>query len=934
MKRKSSFKKTAPAFSYICAVCLLGCAIVVFDIIVYSITAGTVKRQLTNKCFGIASALAAALEENPAGYLEFRETLDTGSDYYIRTKNQIEKIRFGNPDSIAFLYVEVRVSENEMMYLFDGEKEGTATFASPGTIEPLTAARRRAYDTQSPGTGDFVTTVWGTLMSAYAPIFDTRSGECIGLAGADVSIEQYEAVMRKIFVLIAAGITIVILMGAFIIRLGITRIRADRENSNKSDFLVRMSHEIRTPLNAIIGMSELALWDADAPSRTDPALPEYLAGIRQAGSKLLYVINNILDISKIESGSFRLAIAPYTFSSLINNVINVIRLRFHEKPIMFLANIDARIPNNLLGDEARIRQILFNLLSNAVKYTEEGFIKLTVTGDAAGANSITLKFEVADSGTGIREEDIGELFGNFTRLDPERNRAIEGSGLGLAITKQLCREMGGDITVSSVYGKGSVFTAVFPQEYTGDDVTAVVENPGKKEVLLYDERPLYADSVSAALENLGVAVTRPNGADGFLTALETGRFPFAFVSPGIAERAAALLRDKETRTKLALLADMEDTSSFQGIPLIRMPAYTVPLANLLNGTRGERYGGKSPVRFTAPDFRVLVVDDIMTNLKVAQGLLAAYRMRVDICDNGASAVSMTRGKHYDMVFMDHMMPGMDGIEAMKRIRAMDGEYFKRLPIIALTANALSGAREMFLSRGFDDYLAKPIELSRLNALVEKWVPLEKRRAIEETAALPAACSMQFDIDGLDTGKGLAMAGGDETVYQEMLELYCRDLEKRLPSLSGLPSPDDMPSFVINTHALKSASANIGADGLSAKALLLEEAGRARDTEYIAKHLPGFRRSLSELAARIALWIEKKQAEEPEGKNLDRETLLRLKTALDRLEMSSVDLLLNEMLAGASGHEKRILSKISACVLISEFEEAVALLDGLLEPENS
>ncbi|MDR1949871.1 MAG: histidine kinase, partial [Spirochaetaceae bacterium] len=313
----------------------------------------------------------------------------------------------------------------------------------------------------------------------------------------------YEDVYRIGLNLLGLSFVLLLILGAVVYRINIRSIQADDANRSKSDFLANMSHEIRTPLNAIIGMSELALEDPAAPD-----LKEYISNIRQAGSNLLSIINDILDLSKIESNNFHLTEISYQFSSLINNVINVIRVRFHEKPVLFIANIDAHIPNDLRGDEVRIRQILFNLLSNAVKYTEDGFIKFTVTGTITAADSVTLQFEVADSGLGIKDEDIGKLFDNFTRLDAEHNQGIEGTGLGLAITKRLCNAMEGDITVSSVYGQGSVFTATVPQKYSGDAEFAAVERPAEKEVLLYDERPLYGDSVSATLENLGVAVRR------------------------------------------------------------------------------------------------------------------------------------------------------------------------------------------------------------------------------------------------------------------------------------------------------------------------------------------------------------------------------------------------------------------------------------------
>jgi CheY-like chemotaxis protein len=286
--------------------------------------------------------------------------------------------------------------------------------------------------------------------------------------------------------------------------------------------------------------------------------------------------------------------------------------------------------------------------------------------------------------------------------------------------------MGGDITVSSFYGQGSTFTAMIPQKYSGDAELAVVERPAEKGVLLFDERFMYADSVSSTLENLGVAVRRQQGGEAFLRELATDRFPFAFVSSGLVERAAALICREKFSTTLVLLAALDEIASFQGVPVILMPVYPIPVANILNGTGTTLVEKKSRVRFTAPDARVLIVDDVITNLKVAQGLLKAYQMRIDICKNGKTAIAMAKANRYDLIFMDHMMPGMDGIEAASQIRALGGDFFKQIPIVALTANAMAGMKQMFLSKGFNDYLAKPIEISKLNDIIERWIPREKR----------------------------------------------------------------------------------------------------------------------------------------------------------------------------------------------------------------
>jgi CheY-like chemotaxis protein len=281
-----------------------------------------------------------------------------------------------------------------------------------------------------------------------------------------------------------------------------------------------------------------------------------------------------------------------------------------------------------------------------------------------------------------------------------------------------------------------------------------------------------------------------------------------------------------------------------------MPAYSVPVANLLNGMGATHAQGrtKSTVRFTAPGVRILIVDDIMTNLKVAQGLLSAYGTRIDVCDSGERAVAMVKEKSYDLIFMDHMMPGMDGIEALTRIRALEGERFRQVPIVAMTANALAGMQEMFISKGFDDYIAKPVEISKLNALMEKWIPREKWAAVAAESVVARASALE--IEGLNVKKGIAMVGGNERTYRDVLEQYCLDIEERLPFLDAPPAEDALHSFIIHVHALKGASAGIGADATAAEALLLENAGRAGDSDFIAEYLPRFRQNIAALAARI------------------------------------------------------------------------------------
>jgi CheY-like chemotaxis protein len=662
-----------------------------------------------------------------------------------------------------------------------------------------------------------------------------------------------------------------------------------------------MSHEIRTPMNAVIGMSELALREEARPDM----MTEYLNDIKQAGINLLAIINDILDFSKIEAGNLEITPVSYTLSALLNDVINLVRVRITEKGLIFMVHADASLPNNLIGDEVRVRQILLNLLSNAAKYTHQGYVKLSLSGSRV-KEGFLLCFEVADSGIGIRAEDRGQLFGDFVRVDPERNKAIEGTGLGLAITRNLCRLMGGDVSVSSEYGKGSVFTARIIQSCLDERKLAAVEKAAAKGSLLFCENPVYAESVRLTLINLHVPVTVCTRGESFFPELETGRYAYAFVSGSAAAEAAALVKARSLKTTVVFLEDFGKTGGAGDLIRLPMPVYAVPAANILNGIVLSERRTSSRVRFLAPRARILLVDDIPTNLKVAEGLLQLYQIKVDTAESGPESLALVQRRDYDLVFMDHMMPGMDGVEAVRLIRALGGR-FRELPVIALTANVVSGMEEMFLANGFNDCLSKPIEMSRLDDILRVWIPAEKRdpasgearppeppsaAALEprDTAAAEATGPAEdtqprgeavrpgedtqpggeaarptedtqpreeaagpapgLFIQGLDVDRGISMTGGSEEIYREVLDLYRQDVEQRLDVFRQTPDAEGLALFTIQAHALKSASASIGAAALSEEAALLEGAGKRGDMAYIEEHLVHFREALSAVAEGI------------------------------------------------------------------------------------
>ena len=504
---------------------------------------------------------------------------------------------------------------------------------------------------------------------------------------------------------------------------------AEEKSRAKSKFLAKMSHEIRTPMNAIIGMAELALRSDNLSSAH-----EHVFTVKQAGTSLLSIINDILDISKIESGKFEITSHEYLFSSLLNDVINIIRMRVVDSRMRFVVRVDSSIPNSLNGDEVRVRQVLLNLLDNAVKYTHSGgLVSLRIRGEMDGEDTVNLAIDIEDTGLGIKEEDMQHLFSEYVQFDREKSRDTEGTGLGLVISKHIMKAMGGDIQVRSEYGIGSTFTVTFPQKVLSYSSVpfSYVENAKEKSVLVYEWQDIYADSLVFTMNSLGVECTLASDDADFLGKLAAGKYAFAFVSFQLYQKNTEAIRGLDTKTKIVILSEFGETVQEKELAVLAMPVYSLPVANILNGEyESFSYHGKPEfsAKFSAPDANILVVDDILTNLKVVQGLLSPYGMQVSLCKSGSMAIEAIKSNRYDMVFMDHLMPGMDGVETTEQIRrfGVEDEYFAQVPIVALTANAVTGMRDFFLENGFTDFMSKPVDTIRLNSVLEKWIPKEKQ----------------------------------------------------------------------------------------------------------------------------------------------------------------------------------------------------------------
>lgn len=560
----------------------------------------------------------------------------------------------------------------------------------------------------------------------------------------------FTAVLEIVLYYIGTGLTLgtVLLIGLmFLLIMAIIKTGQDMFQSEQkkqqavaaraaqAKFLANMSHEIRTPINAVVGMNEMILRESDIST-----IHEYALNIQSASSMLLGLVNDILDFSKIEFGQLELVEDRYNISNLINTEILLLKARANDKAIATRLDIDRNIPAGLYGDELRIKQIVTNVLSNAVKYTQEGSVSFKASFDWIDEEHIMLCFRVADTGVGIREEDLSKLFDSFKRLEQNKNKNIEGTGLGLNIARQLVELMQGSIEVESIYGKGSVFTIKIPQQVT-------------------DKTPMGDQDVAAQEEQKSVPESR---------------------------------------------------------------------------------------RFTAPEAKILAVDDNNMNLAVVKGLLKRTQVQLDLASGGKECITLAEKKKYDIIFMDHMMPDMDGIETLQTLRNDPTNPNHKAVVIALTANAVAGCKEMYLEYGFDEYISKPIQIDRLESLMLQFLPKDliiAQELSESNAGVSTESSDDADRDVSTTDSdlellvinkqsGLSYAMDSEELYLEILQAFCEQVEDYIPQLEECYRTKNWPAYAVLTHAIKGNARNIGADAFSEFSKKQEYAAKAQDEDKI------------------------------------------------------------------------------------------------------
>lgn len=671
---------------------------------------------------------------------------------------------------------------------------------------------------------------------------------------------------------------------------------AGRQNA---EFLSNVSHELRTPINMVIGISEVALG-----KDISPEIREEMQSIQMAGKRLSNQINNMIDYTEIVEGTLTAEKEEYMPTSLINDVITLTAIQNSRRKLEMVFDVEPKLPSVLIGDAEKISHVLKILLENSIKFTEEGGIYVYV-GYREEDYGVNLLIDIYDTGIGMTSSQLIQICDDFYQADSGSRRFAGGLGLGIPIARGLLHAMGGFVHFDSRGEHGLEAHIIIPQgvgnarpgiEVADVDKICIACYFRPEKYICDDIRIYYDNMILHMVEGLGIEGYQAHNFEGLLKLHREHKLSHVFTAQTEYEENPSYYEELAETMPVVIIANKNFTlKSRNNLLVLRKPFFALSVVNLLNGEAqrngAEENGALSHRPFSCKGVRALVVDDEEMNLVVARGVLGSYGMQVDTCLSGKAAIDRCRNISYDIVFLDHMMPGFDGVETLKYIREMDNGVYKELPIVALTANTISGAREMFKHEGFTEFIPKPIERSVLERVLRRVLPeqciqyemepvlsnvleeesvsssvLEEEIYISHTDTTETGEeSFEADEDvseesdrfsalweaGINVKMGLDYCCGEEEFYDEMLQMFSSQYEEKKNEIIAFYDADNWADYAVKVHALKSTSLTIGAEELSAYAKELELAGKRGDVDYIREHHLTLLRMYEEVCERIA-----------------------------------------------------------------------------------
>ena len=744
----------------------------------------------------------------------------------------------------------------------------------------------------------------------------------------------------------------------------------EETNQRTEDFLANVSHELRTPINAVTGITEVMLKNEDNEEKRKDII-----SIQTAGHRLFSQIGDILDYTEIDTGRLKVSEDAYMISSLVNDIIMGNRMLKSENKLELVFDVDVGIPSVLLGDEKKIKKILYHLIDNAFKFTKKGGIYVRVYA-LQKTYGINLCLKVSDTGAGISEEELEKIRERFYQSNGGRDRKAGGLGLGLPIVYGMVAALEGFIHIDSTLGKGTTVSVSIPQKVLDAAPGMVIEKrenlclacylrPEKYEVP--EVRDYYNDMISHMVQGLDVLLHRISNMEELKKLVSMYELTHLFIGKDEYEENRCYFEDMGEKIKVIVVAEDDYILPQESrIKLLRKPFCSHSIVNILNAGAEEDETLKEK-RMICPGVKVLVVDDEPMNLMVAQGIFKDYQMIVTTADSGNKAIELCEKEKFDLIFLDHMMPEMDGVETLKRLRKINADTGKTHIIIAFTANAVSGAREMFLREGFNEFVSKPVETLELERILRKVLPKSSisfvdknyRKSLKEDKLqsekqdetntgeqLPEKPSEEdiiicLDGVGINTEAGLKYCCGDRDFYMELLTQFVKDAEQKEVQIKQFLKNEDYKNYVILVHALKSTAKMVGADSLSESAKKMEMAAKNQDAVYISEHQD---KLMDEYGQVIQCISDVLELDKPDSLQLAKGTeteiseeellkyLKELKEGLDTFEADKSESLILEMSGTVCGEisVNELLNDVRQDVDDYEFNAAAEKVEALIK----